>query len=130
MTANYPGLVSSSNMENKRHRVSKGQLKMDNPKKLATHGTIRRRKTKQNGCLFVHLLSVLCCPIMCLYVLSSMLWCPLQFPHENDVRLSLPQFFWVDRVLFAYIVVYNKYCVVFLLCFSSSYCAMCCQFLK
>ena len=47
MTANYPGLVSSSNMENKRHRVSKGQLKMDNPKKLATHGTQDEEKTKQ-----------------------------------------------------------------------------------
>ena len=39
MTANYPALVSSSNMENKRQRISKGLLKMDNPKKLATHGT-------------------------------------------------------------------------------------------
>ena len=29
---------------------------------------------------------VLCCSIMCLYVLSSVLWCPLRFPHENDVR--------------------------------------------
>jgi hypothetical protein len=30
--------------------------------------------------------SFLCCPIMCLYVLGSVLWCPLQFPLENDVR--------------------------------------------
>ena len=35
----YPGVVSSSNMENKRQRISKGQLKMDNPKELATHVT-------------------------------------------------------------------------------------------
>ena len=27
-----------------------------------------------------HLSSALCCPIMCLYVLSSVLWCPLRFP--------------------------------------------------
>ena len=27
-----------------------------------------------------------CCPIMCLYVLSSVLSCPLRFPHRNDVR--------------------------------------------
>jgi hypothetical protein len=27
----------------------------------------------------------LCCPIMCLYVLSSVLWCPLRFPHKNGV---------------------------------------------
>jgi hypothetical protein len=36
-------------------------------------------------CLYV-LSSVLCCPIMCLYALSSVLWCPLRFPHKNDVR--------------------------------------------
>ena len=30
--------------------------------------------------------SFLCCPIMCLYVLSSVLWCPLRFPHKNNVR--------------------------------------------
>ena len=23
---------------------------------------------------------------MCLYVLSSVLWCPLRFPHGNNVR--------------------------------------------
>jgi len=30
--------------------------------------------------------SFLCCPIMCLYVLSFVLWCQLRFPHQNDVR--------------------------------------------
>jgi hypothetical protein len=25
----------------------------------------------------------LCCPIMYLYVLSSMVWCPLRFPHKT-----------------------------------------------
>jgi hypothetical protein len=35
--------------------------------------------------LFAHL-SCLCCPILFLYVLSSMLWCPLRFPHKNNVR--------------------------------------------
>jgi hypothetical protein len=25
----------------------------------------------------------LCCPIMCVYVQSSVLWCPLRFPHET-----------------------------------------------
>ena len=29
---------------------------------------------------------LLCCPIMCLYVRSSVLWWPLRFPHKNDVR--------------------------------------------
>lgn len=28
----------------------------------------------------------LCCLIMCHYVLISVLWCPLRFPHKNDVR--------------------------------------------
>jgi hypothetical protein len=43
----YPGLVSSSNMENKRPRVPKWQSKIDNSEKLATHGTQDEEKTKQ-----------------------------------------------------------------------------------
>ena len=38
---------------------------------------------------FVCLLFVfgfLCCHSMCLYILSSMLWCSLRFPQKNDVR--------------------------------------------
>ena len=36
------------------------------------------------SCL-VNIFSVfLCYPIMCFYVLSSVLWCPLRFPHKND----------------------------------------------
>ena len=31
--------------------------------------------------------SFLCFPIMCRYLLSSKLWCPLQFPHKNVVQL-------------------------------------------
>jgi len=38
------------------------------------------------GVRVAHLFSFfLCCPIMCVYVLSCVLWCPLQFPHKNDV---------------------------------------------
>jgi hypothetical protein len=36
-----------------------------------------------------HFASFLCCSIMCFYVLSSVLWCPLRFPYTNDVW-SLP----------------------------------------
>ena len=36
--------------------------------------------------IIFHLFMFLCCPIMYLYVLSSVLWCPLRFPHKNDVR--------------------------------------------
>jgi hypothetical protein len=31
------------------------------------------------------LFSFLRCPIVCLYVLSCVLWCPLRFPNKNDV---------------------------------------------
>ena len=33
-----------------------------------------------------HIFSFLYCLIVCLYVLISVLWCPLPFPHKNDVR--------------------------------------------
>ena len=32
-----------------------------------------------HGVRFAHLFSFLCCPIMCFYVLNSVLWCPLRF---------------------------------------------------
>ena len=35
--------------------------------------------------LVIHRFSFLCCPIMCLSSFSSVLWCPLRFPHKNDV---------------------------------------------
>ena len=71
----------------------------------------------------------LCCPIMYLYVLSSMVWCPLRFPHKTMIDSSLPQvvcrrahvfflFFCIICVCLR-ILVSNTYCVVFLLCFSS-----------
>ena len=31
--------------------------------------------------------SFFCCPIVCLDVLSSVLWCPLQFLHTSDVQV-------------------------------------------
>ena len=41
------------------------------------------------GVRATHLCSFSCCPIMHLCVLSSSLWCPLRFPHTNDVYLKL-----------------------------------------
>jgi len=38
----------------------------------------------------VHLFSFLFCPIMCHYVLNSVLWCLLQFPHKMMFGSSLP----------------------------------------
>ena len=69
-------------------------------------------------------LSYLCSPIMCLYVLSSVLWCPLRFPHKNDVRFVFTSSAVVCLIyvicVCLRIVVSNTYCVAFLLCFSSS----------
>ena len=42
------------------------------------------------GVRVAHIFSFLCCPIMYFYVLSSVLWCPLWFPHKKDVRFACP----------------------------------------
>ena len=47
----------------------------------------------------------LCCPIICLYVLSSVLGCPLRFTHKNDVRFVFtPLVCRRDHVLFSQFV--------------------------
>ena len=75
------------------------------------------------GVLVAHLFSFLCCPIMCRYVLSSMMWCPLRFPHKNDVRFvftssCLQESSCLIYVVCLRIVVSYTYCVVFLfVCF-------------
>jgi hypothetical protein len=52
--------------------------------------TLREYLSSSSGFLarsvLLIILVFLCCPIMCLYVLSSALWCPLRFPHKNDDR--------------------------------------------
>jgi hypothetical protein len=35
-----------------------------------------------------HLFCFLCCSIVCPYVLSSVLWCSLRFPHKNDILVT------------------------------------------
>ena len=62
-----------------------------------------------------HLISFLRCPIMCLYVLSSVLWCPLQFSHKNDARghygfHSFPVVDWF--CLFIYLWVWRSLCKI------------------
>ena len=42
------------------------------------------------GVRVAHLFIFLCCPITCLYVLGSMFWCPLRFPHKTLLGSSLP----------------------------------------
>ena len=60
---------------------------------------------------------------MCLYILSSVLSCPLRFPHENDVRFVFTSSCLYESACLLYvicvclrIVVSNTYCVVFLFC--------------
>ena len=79
--------------------------------------------------LFI-LFSFLSCPIVCLYVLSSVLWCPLRYPHKNYVRFVFTSSCLIHVICVCLcIVVSNTYCVVSLLCLSFAFCAQCCQFL-
>ena len=85
------------------------------------------------GVVLLIFLVFLHCPILCLYVLSSMLWCPLRFPHKYDA-----QFVFTSRCLcsclicvdcvWLLIVVSNTFCIVFLFVFVLS--TLCCQFLR
>ena len=75
------------------------------------------------------------CPITCHYVLSSVLWCPLRFPHINDVRFVIvSSCFLGARVLFALVLfVCVQWCpthivYVFVL-FFFILCTLCCQIL-
>jgi hypothetical protein len=46
-----------------------------------------------------------CCPIMCLYILGSVLWRPLKFPHKKMFGSSLPPVVWMRvHVLFTLFV--------------------------
>jgi hypothetical protein len=49
--------------------------------------------------------SFLCCSIMCLYVLSSVLWCPLRFPHINVLRFVFSSSYHVLFMLFVFVCV-------------------------
>jgi hypothetical protein len=79
------------------------------------------------GSVLLTLLIFFSSPIICLYVLSSTLWYPLRFPHENDVRFVLTSNCLYENSCLIYlicvclrIVVSKTYCVVFLFCLSSS----------
>jgi len=41
------------------------------------------------GSMLLIVLVILCFPILYLCVLSFVLWCPLRFPHKNNVRFVL-----------------------------------------
>jgi hypothetical protein len=71
-------------------------------------------------CCVAHRFSYLCCPIMCLYVLSSVLCYPLWFLHKNDVRFVFTSSCVYDSscliCVCLRIVVSNTHCVAFLFC--------------
>ena len=71
--------------------------------------------------VYNHLFIFLCSPIMCLYVLSSMLWCPLWFPYCNDVQFVFTlSCLWEDACL-VYVV-----SVCLRLVLSGTYCVWFC----
>ena len=74
------------------------------------------------GVRVAHLFSFLCCPIMCFYVLSFVLWCPLWFPHKKLCSVHLYLQLFVGGLMFYLhclcVVVSNTYCVA--LCLSLS----------
>jgi hypothetical protein len=85
---------------------------------------------KQNEMPFLCIF--LCCPIMCFYVLSSVLWYLLQFPYKNDFQfvftsssLQDSHFIYVICVCLC-IVVSNTDCVVFFVLFFFVLCTLCC----
>ena len=82
-------------------------------------------------CLFMFVY----CPILCLYVPSSVLWCPLRFTHSNDVWFVFTSTWLQDGSCLIYVicvcssvVVSNTYCVVFFVLFIFVLCTLCCQF--
>ena len=52
--------------------------------------------------------------------MSSVLWCWLWFPHKNDVRFVFTSSCSCLVCVCLRMVVSNTYCIVFLLCFTSS----------
>jgi hypothetical protein len=96
------------------------------------------------GWVYVAHLFFLYCPIMCLYVLSSVLWRPLRFPHKTLFGSSLPPvvcrraYVFTSSCLsclrlFVFVCVYGSiqhiYSVVFLFLFFFVLCSQYCQFL-
>jgi hypothetical protein len=66
------------------------------------------------GVRVANLFSVLCCPIMCLKVLSSVLWCLLRLSHKNDVLCVFSSRLCVVCGCLC-VVMSNVYCSVFFL---------------
>ena len=83
------------------------------------------------GSVLLIFLVFLCCPIMYLYILSSVLWCQLRFPNRNDVQFVFTFSCLEESSCLIYVICICLRKVVLLFCLSSSFflCARCCQFL-
>ena len=68
-----------------------------------------------------HLFSFLCCPIMCLCVLNSVLWCPLHFRIKTMFGSSWPPV--VCRRAYVLFTLFVVGCV-YILVVSSTYCVV------
>jgi hypothetical protein len=72
----------------------------------------------------------LCCPIKCLDVLSSVLWCPLRFPHKPRLNLQLFVGCLVSYLRYFCLFTYSGVqhilcCVLFFFFFFFSSCFLC-----
>jgi len=106
----------------------------------SSNGSLSFRKVEHlisprffSGVSVAHLSSFVCCSIMSLCVLSSVLWCPLQFPrgamfgsYLHPVVCRREHVVFMDICVCLRIVVSNTYCLVL---FFSVSCTLCCQFL-
>jgi hypothetical protein len=72
-----------------------------------------------------NLWQIVCCPIMCLNVLTSVLWCPLRFPHKHDFLFVLST--WVHHrfLVWSVLLIPFAFCVVCFLFCLSSVCVVC-----
>ena len=100
------------------------------------------------GSVFLTFFCVLCCPIMCLYLLSSVLWCPIRFPHTTMfgssshpvvcMRALVSLFFCVCLCIvmsnILLLLIFLVFCIVFFSLFVFVLCLACdffiCQFMS
>jgi hypothetical protein len=84
-----------------------------------SYSQVRLKCWKLWVCSTKHVIVKLLSPIMCLYVLSSVLWCPLRCPHKHQVRFAF-----TSNCLQVYVI-----CVYLRIVVSNTYCVVFCQFL-
>ena len=70
-----------------------------------------------------HLFSLVCCPIICLYVVSSVLWCPLRFP-QNNTKKNNVRFVFTPSCLYEGTCLIDVICVCLRIVVSNTYCVV------